>query len=100
MSCKKKKVDDFLNYTLQEPKIFDKQYFFKKNNVSYIPDIYTIVKRVINRNENTNDLDILYKNIVECLTQNSYNENSFSYNEIINIIKKIKGDNCVRNNQK
>ena len=100
IELQKKKVDDFLNYTLQEPKIFDKQYFFKKKNVSYIPDIYTIAKRVINCNENTNDLDILYKNIVECLTQNSYNENSFSYNEIINIIKKIKGDNCVRNNQK
>lgn len=100
IKLQKKKVDDFLDCTLLEPKIFDKQYFFKKNNVSYIPDIYTIAKRVINCNENTNDLDVLYENIAECLTQNSYNENSFSYNEIINIIKKIKGDNYVRNNQK
>ena len=98
IKLRKKKVDDFLDCILQEPKVFDKQYFFKKNNVSYIPDIYTIAKRVINCNENTNDLDVLYENIVECLTQNSYNETSFSYNEIINIIKKTKGDNYVRNN--
>ena len=89
---------DFFDDKLPEIKKNNPQYNFKMNDISYVPDIYTIIRRILNLNKTESDYEILYSKVLECLEQNSYEDNSFSHNEIINKIKRIKGEMNDKNN--
>lgn len=91
-------IRDLLETYQDSEKIFYPEYNFKKNGISYIPDIYTIIRRIIKLNPNENNYDVLYTKVLKCSVQNSYGITAFSKSDLVKKIMKIKEENHVRNN--
>lgn len=75
-------LKQYISYTIKEnlKPNFDEAYFFKKNNVSYIPTTQEIINRVLQINMNNSNIIDLYNKAVECAKQNGY-YNFISINE-------------------
>lgn len=79
------------------PMKFDKHYFFKKNNVSYVPELSEMIDRIISLNRNENNEEKLYKKFEICARQNGYNIQNLDKKDILNKFNQRK-DYYVRNN--
>lgn len=91
-------IKDLLEIYHDPEKNFYPEYNFQRKGISYIPDIYTIIRRIIKLNPNENNYDILYDKVLGCSIQNSYGIAAFSKSDLVKKIKKIKEENHVRNN--
>ena len=79
------------------PMEFDKNYFFKKNNVSYVPELSEMIDRIIDLNSQENDNEKLYEKFKICARQNGYNIQNLNKKDILNKFNQRK-DCYVRNN--
>ncbi len=85
------KDDEFIRNFLPEYKTeLNENYFFKKDNISYIPDIYEIIRRIIFLYPKETSANLLYPKIKECALQNGYEKYSLSQNEIMPKIEYIQ----------
>ena len=79
------------------PMEFDTNYFFKRNNISYVPELSEMIDRIINLNSQENDNEKLYEKFKICANQNGYNIQNFNKKDILNKFNQRK-DCYVRNN--
>lgn len=79
------------------PMKFDKKYFFKKNNVSYVPELSEMIDRIIDLNSQENNNEKLYEKFKICAQQNGYNIRNLNKKDILNKFNQRK-DYYVRNN--
>lgn len=77
-------------YYEDESENFDDAYCFRKGDISYIPEISEIIKRVIETNPKSDDIRILCNEAFKCASQNSYRLKDFSREEIENKIRNYK----------
>lgn len=78
---------------------FDKNYFFKKNDISYIPELTEMIDRIISLNNKENDEEKLYEKFKICACQNGYNLQKINKKNILNKFKQRK-DYYARNSSK
>ncbi len=79
------------------PMEFDKNYFFKKNNVSYVPELSEMIDRIIDLNSQEDNNENLYEKFKICASQNGYNIKNLNKKDILNKFNQRK-DCYVRNN--